>query len=143
MSSLCRILVVDDDQDSCDLVKAMLHFSNLNYEVSVAHSAADAVSLIAIRSFNLYILDSVLPDMSGIDLCRHIKNNDPVTPVMFLSGMARPVDRENGIKAGADQYFLKPVDLEKLVRAINQLLDENPFSDCEIPLHARGNNRAN
>lgn len=131
MSSPCRILVVDDDKDSCDLIKAMLYFSDLNYEVSTAESSKKAISLMENQSFDLFILDHSLPDISGIELCDHIRKNNPVTPIMFLSARAYPADRSDGLKAGADEYLVKPNDLGRLVETINQLLDKNPLANCK------------
>jgi DNA-binding response OmpR family regulator len=133
MSSPCRILYVDDNKDSCELVKAMLHFSDLNYEMVTIESAKEALSLMENQSFDLFILDYSLPDISGIELCRYIKMNDPIKPVMFLSARAYPADRAEGLKAGADEYLVKPNDLGKLVETINQLLDKNPLANCETP----------
>ena len=131
MSSVCHILYVDDDKDSCELVKAMLHFSNLNYEVTTMESSKEAISLMARKSFDLFIIDYSLPEITGVELCRHIRNNNPRKPIMFLTAMAYPVHRANALVAGADEYLVKPNDLERLTETIQRLLDESPIASCK------------
>lgn len=131
MSSPCHILYVDDDKDSCELVKAMLHFSDLDYKITTAESAKEAIPLMANQSFNLFILDYSLPDISGIELCRYIRKNYPSKPIMFLSAKAYPTDRTTGLEAGANEYLVKPNDLSRLVETIKQLLDKNPLASCK------------
>lgn len=133
MPSRCRVLYVDDDKDSCELVKAMLHFSNPSYELTTAGSPEDAVSLVAKQSFDLFILDYALPGMSGVELCRHIRKKNPTKPIMFLTAMAYPEHRASGLAAGADEYLVKPNDLSRLIETINGLLHEKPSSSGGPP----------
>lgn len=131
MPSPCRILYVDDDKDSCELVKMMLYLSNPYYKVTIVESSKEAISLMANQSFDLFIIDYSLPEISGIELCRLIRKNYPLKPIVFLTAMAYPFHRANGLSAGADEYLVKPNDLERLVETINRLLAKNPHSNCE------------
>jgi OmpR-family two-component system manganese-sensing response regulator len=140
MLSPCRILYVDDDKDSRELVQAMLHFSDSNYEVTTTESSKVAISLLAKQTFDLFILDYSLPDISGVELCRYIRNDNPSAPIMFLSAMAYPAHRANGLEAGADDYLIKPNDLPRLVDTINRLLDENPQANCKTPTNSQQQN---
>jgi len=124
MTTPRRILYVDDNKDSSDLIAAMLRYSNLHCEVSSADCAEDALLLKANQDFDLYIIDCSLPEMSGTDLCRHIRKTDSKVPIMFFSGMARPSDRADGIAAGANEYLVKPNDLEVLPDKVKKLLNE-------------------
>ncbi len=98
-SSYRRILCVDDDTDSCEIMSLMLHDANDNYRVTTVTSSYKALSLIADEPFDLYILDYRLPEMSGIELCRLIRQTDAKTPIMFFTGMAREIDGKDAIEA--------------------------------------------
>jgi DNA-binding response OmpR family regulator len=117
-----RILCVDDDFDSRELISFMLRRENDTYIVTTASSIAEAERLINEEPFDLYILDYCLPSKSGIQLCRRIRENDSGTPVLFYSAMKRRVDRELAMQAGASEYLTKPDDFEKLPKRVAQLL---------------------
>jgi OmpR-family two-component system manganese-sensing response regulator len=85
------------------------------------------------QSFDLYILDYSLPEISGLELCHFIRKNNPSKPIMFLTAMAYPIHRASGLTAGADEYLIKPNDLGELIETINQLLNANSSSTCDTP----------
>jgi DNA-binding response OmpR family regulator len=120
-----RILCVDDDFDSRELIRFMLNRENENYNVMTAASIDEAERLISKESFDLYILDYCLPLTSGIQFCRQIRENDQVTPVLFYSAMGRQVDREIALKAGANGYLTKPNDFEELPKTVSSLLNNS------------------
>ena len=118
-----NILCVDDDYDSSELVRFLLSKENKNYNVFTALSTEEAVRLINNHTFDLYILDYCLPEMTGIELCRWIRETDSKTPVLFYSAMGRKIDREIAKKAGANMYLTKPNDFEKLSKNVHKLLN--------------------
>ncbi len=124
MRSPSRILYVDDDKDSCELARIMLSYSGIDCTVISAESSEEALFLIEKESFDLYIFDYVMPEISGVELCRRVRQFDSNTPVLFFSGMARPIDIKEGIEAGANEYLIKPNDLEKLSVTVKRLLDK-------------------
>ena len=117
-----RILYVDDDPDSCELMSVWLTADGTEYDVTVVSTAQDANMLIADAGFDLYILDYCLPELSGAELCRAIREIDVDVPVIVYSAIARPVDRETASEAGVDLYLVKPDDLDRLKPAISHLL---------------------
>ncbi len=120
-----RILYVEDYEDSCELVRIMLASEKRGYIFSTTKSAFEALDLIEKESFDLYILDYWLPEMSGVELCCRIRQTDAATPILFFTGMARPADRGVGMAAGADEYLVKPDDLDKLTVTVKRLLNKN------------------
>ena len=126
-TSAC-ILIVDDNIDSCDMLSIMLRQSDDSYQITTAQTAEKALGLINTQSFELYILDYLLPEITGIELCSHIRKNEPETPVIILSAMARPADIEAGMAAGADEYLVKPNDLLKITDAVKRLLGNKDYS---------------
>ena len=117
-----RILCVEDNVDSTELIKFLLECEDENYAVTTAASAGEALNLMAENSFDFYIFDFKLPLMSGVELCRSIRETDKTTPIIFYTAMARPADRAAGLAAGADEYLIKPNDLDRLAKTVKLLL---------------------
>src|SRR5438045_3975739 len=105
-----RILYVEDHPDTCEMVATMLGL--LNLEVSVAHNAAEGLALAERLPFDLYLLDTRLPDKSGVELCRELRALHPAIPVVFISGQAYAHHRQQGLAAGAQAYLIKPITAE-------------------------------
>jgi DNA-binding response OmpR family regulator len=114
-----RILCVDDDEDSRVMLTALLTLALI--EAKAVGTAAQALSSIRAEPFDLYLLDSRLPDADGFELCRRIRDHDPQTPILFFSGAAYEADKKKGIEAGANAYVIKP-DLEGLLGSIKQFV---------------------
>lgn len=117
---LNRILYVEDDEPTGQMMKCLLKM--WEYEVVVAHTAADGFSLAKDEHFDLCLLDSNLPDESGISLCQRICGLQKHAPVVFISGYAREADKLRGLKAGALAYLTKPVDFDLLEKTIARLM---------------------
>ena len=118
-SSQPRVLYVEDDEDSREMLSTLLRFSRI--EATTVATAVQASRLIASERFDLYLLDTSLPDVDGFELCRQIRATDPYTPILFFSGAAYEVDKQRGIEAGANGYVVKP-DLEGLVGSITHFI---------------------
>lgn len=120
-----RILYVDDDEDSCEMICLMLQLADANYDTVTARSTKKALCFIAEQPFDMYIFDYKLPDMTGVELCRLIRKTDSKTPILIFSGMARDIDREDAKVAGADCYLVKPNDLNVFTSTVKSLLNRN------------------
>jgi two-component system phosphate regulon response regulator PhoB len=99
------VLVVDDEPQMVAIVSFALETQG--FAALAAHDAASAWSTLGSRAVDLVILDVMLPDGSGRDLCRRITERTPV-PVILLTALADPDDRVRGLEAGADDYVTKP-----------------------------------
>jgi DNA-binding response OmpR family regulator len=115
-----RILCIEDDVDTCDMLALSLEMSG--YEVVSAHSAAEGLDKTSGADFDIMLLDNRLPDQSGIELCRQIRELDPHTPIIFYSGDAYPKEIETAIHAGAQAYLVKPVDPNQLNKTLKKFL---------------------
>jgi DNA-binding response OmpR family regulator len=122
MSNYPRILCVDDDKDTCEMIRMMLWQADYRCSVKSAFTIEEALNYIETESFDLYILDYRMPNMTGIDLCSLIRKTDKQTPIMFFTAMARDIDRKSATIAGANEYLIKPNDLDRLVETIKDLL---------------------
>ena len=119
--SKCRILYVDDHEDSAEMLKLML--SAEDYEVQIAQSLEEAVAKAQAQEFDLYVLDKRLPDGSGTDLCRMLNDIAPGVPCIFYSGDAYEMHRQEALAAGARAYVPKP-DVDELIQTVHRLMSE-------------------
>jgi DNA-binding response OmpR family regulator len=125
-----RILCVDDSRDTCELYTVVLS----DYEVIAAGTVAEAMRIARNNLLDLYLLDALLPDGTGLALCRQIRSFDPNTPVLFVSGAVGQRDQAEAIDAGAQAYLIKPVavfDLQAAVESlIRQAISRSPEARC-------------
>jgi len=115
-----RILSTEDDIDTRDLVRLILELEG--FEVISADSAEQAISLARSEHFDLYLLDTWTPGLSGDHLCRKLREFDSTTPVLFYSAAAYESDRERALAAGAQGYLVKPASSGELVSEIRGLI---------------------
>lgn len=116
---LARVLYVDDDKDSREMLCLLLKFRQI--DAKAVGTASEAWSSIHEEHFDLYLLDGWLPDLDGFELCRRMHNFDSHTPVLFFSGACSDADKKMGIEAGASAYVAKP-DVNGLLRSIQQFV---------------------
>jgi len=121
-----RILVVEDDKAVASFVKRGLESEQ--YAVDVAGDGEEAQVLIEAASFDLIILDLVLPKVDGLEVLKQIRSRKPSPPVLILSGRARVEDRVKGLDLGADDYLAKPFSFSELSARVRALLRRNPSS---------------
>ena len=118
-----RILCVERNSDTCLLLAVMLGLTS--FDVRCVSTTAEGLALAQTEPFDLFLLDGLLCDGTGAELCRSIREHDPVTPVVFFSALAEERHRREAIEAGATAYLIKPNDLEKLAGTVSRLLDES------------------
>lgn len=115
-----HILYIEDHDDTRELVTLIL--ANSNYRVTTAASSKEALKLAREKQFDLYILDSWLPDGSGVELCKQIREFDRRTPIMFISAAAYETDKQAAMDSGAQRYLVKPADIQVLSNEVNALI---------------------
>jgi DNA-binding response OmpR family regulator len=115
-----KILLVEDHEDTSDLMVLLLN--QLNYDVVTATSIAGALSLAESANFDLFVLDSLLTDGTGTELCKRIRQRDRSTPILFYSAKAYDQDKDEALLAGAQKYLVKPVDTKVFCSAVTELL---------------------
>jgi DNA-binding response OmpR family regulator len=113
-----RILVVEDEKKIADIVKAYLEKEG--FEVAVAPTGHQAVSALK-NKFDLIILDLMLPDMDGEDICRTVRRDLDI-PIIMLTAKSEEEDRIKGLGIGADDYVVKPFSPRELVARVKALL---------------------
>lgn len=113
------LLVEDDDRISDALVEDL---SDRNFVVEVAHDGQAAWDLVDTFTYDLILLDVMLPKVDGISLCRRLRSQGCVTPILMLTARDTVNDRVLGLDAGADDYLVKPFDLQELSARMRALL---------------------
>jgi two-component system OmpR family response regulator/two-component system response regulator MprA len=113
-----RILLVDNEEDARDLAALTL----TEYTLICACDFDEGLHIARRGYFDLYILDCRLPDKSGVELCRAIREFDPHTPILFYSAADYAKDIQEGLLAGAQAYLTKPAIPAELRRAVAQLI---------------------
>jgi PleD family two-component response regulator len=117
-----RILVVEDDFDISNMLR--IYFTGQGYDVQVAPRGGDALTLTRKQLPQLIVLDIMLPDMNGYDVCRELRSTTRTShiPIIFLTQKDERSDKIAGLELGADDYITKPFDIEELkLRVKNQI----------------------
>ncbi|MDG0790914.1 response regulator transcription factor [Cohnella ginsengisoli] len=114
-----QILIADDDREIADLIA--IYLLNEGYRVLKAADGREALSLIRSESVQLVILDVMMPEMDGLEVCRAVRKDDAV-PILMLSAKAEDMDKIMGLMTGADDYMVKPFNPLELVARVKSLL---------------------
>jgi len=118
-----RILVVDDEPDTLGLVQLTLETAG--YDVKAAASGGEALLLAQQHTFDAILLDIMMPDISGFDVCRRLQTTlTPVPAIVFLTAKNRLEDRETGEALGASAYLLKPITRGQLLDVLRRTVGE-------------------
>ncbi|HEY4824747.1 MAG TPA: response regulator transcription factor [Solirubrobacteraceae bacterium] len=115
-----RLLVVDDDRALRDVLRRALSLSG--YEIRLADSGSGALSEAASSVPDAMVLDIGLPDIDGLEVCRLLRRERNRLPILMLTARAAVSDRIDGLDAGADDYLVKPFDVDELKARIRALL---------------------
>lgn len=118
-----RVLYIEDHEDTRELVTLVLE--QKSFEVVTGATIASGVALAGSQEFDLYLLDSWLPDGSGLELCKQIRKFDNKTPILFYSAAAYEIDRDQAIKSGAQAYLVKPTHPQELCKLIESLIESH------------------
>lgn len=127
-----RILVVEDEAHLAAGLKLNLELEG--YRVQTVGSAREAgKALMTSPGWDALVLDVMLPDTNGVELCKKIRDAGDRTPVLMLTALGRTEDRVSGLEAGADDYLVKPFELEELLARVRSLLRRHRWSQDADP----------
>jgi DNA-binding response OmpR family regulator len=118
-----RVLYIEDHEDTRELVTLLL--TQKSYEVVTGDSIESGIALAIAGNFDLYLLDSWLPDGSGLELCQLIREFDKTTPILFYSAAAYASDRDLALQSGAQAYMIKPSQPSDLCRLVSELIENS------------------
>jgi two-component system copper resistance phosphate regulon response regulator CusR len=132
---MAQIFLVEDEERVAALVKKALEESN--HSVEIIPDGAEAIRKFTLKPYDLAILDIMLPYVSGIEVCRHIRQKNKTIPVLMLTARDSVDDKVTGLNTGADDYLVKPFHLKELQARVDALLRRNA-PDAE-PIITLGN----
>ncbi len=127
-----RILIVEDEENLLEGIKMNLELEG--YEVVEATDGKQAVDTFGKQRFDLVLLDVMLPEMSGFNVCERIRFIDQHVPILFLTAKDTMEDKLEGLKIGADDYMVKPFNLQELLLRVKALLKRNVKPDQQNAL---------
>ncbi len=125
MSKKTSVLLVDDDPQLIRLVRANLE--SVGYKVLATMDAHSSLKLVDMEGPDIIILDIMLPEMDGYELCQRIREFSS-TPIIMLTAKVEDVDKVRGLKLGADDYLTKPFNVQELLARIEAVLRRTRFS---------------
>lgn len=125
-----RILLVDDEIELTTPLSQAL--KREGYEIDVAFTGREGLNLAAQHQYDLLVLDWMLPESSGLDVCRERRSHGDTTPVLFLTAKDTLDDRVLGLDAGADDYLVKPFELRELLARVRALLRRSPSTGGDL-----------
>jgi two-component system, OmpR family, alkaline phosphatase synthesis response regulator PhoP len=119
-----RILLVEDEENLRSTIALNLELEG--YDVQCAVNGKEALQLFKSNRFDMVVLDIMLPEINGLDVCREMRKENRNVFILFLSARSMGSERIEGLKAGADDYLSKPFNLEELLLRIEILLKRKP-----------------
>jgi DNA-binding response OmpR family regulator len=115
-----RILVVEDDPDICHLLE--IHLRDNAYQVDVVNNGIDGLNRASNHDYQLIVLDLMLPGLNGLDLCRDLRSQSIMIPILMLTAKSSELDRVLGLELGADDYLTKPFSILELQARVKAIL---------------------
>lgn len=115
-----QVLLIDDDQKLATMLTAWL--GSRGVALTACHTAADGIHALRRTRPDLLLLDLMLPDADGLDICRTVRAQHPHLPILMLTARGDPTDRVIGLEVGADDYLPKPFDPRELLARIRAIL---------------------
>lgn len=114
------ILVIEDDADIANLVE--IHLADLGHDVEIAEDGKQGLERALDGHWSLVILDLMLPEMDGFEVCKRIRAEDQAVPILMLTARAEELDKVLGLELGADDYLTKPFSVRELTARVKAIL---------------------
>lgn len=121
---MARILVIEDEPEMQRGLRDNLEFEG--YTVTVVGDGAKGLETLTTKTFDLVLLDVMLPEMSGFDVCKKARAQGVTTPIIMLTAKGEEVDKVLGLEFGADDYITKPFSLRELIARVKAVLRRSP-----------------
>ena len=125
-----KILIVEDEPKVASFIKKGLEENN--YEAEIAYDGLSAEKLAQLYKYDLFILDIIIPGISGLDLCKKLKKLNSNVPVLMLTALGTTDDKIIGFDAGANDYLVKPFEFRELLARVKVLLKKTNQSHDTI-----------
>ena len=117
-----KVLIIEDDKEIVHLLE--LHLKDIQCETTVAMQGDKGLALALANPFDLIVLDIMLPEMDGVEVCRNIRAHNIHTPILMLTSKAEEIDKVLGLEMGADDYMTKPFSVREFLARVESDLSE-------------------
>jgi len=116
----CKILLVEDDPNLAYLLR--IHFEREKFLIDMVSKGSEALAQLKTHGYELIVLDWMLPDITGVEVCEQYRSSGGQTPVLMLTARGTVDDKAQGLEAGADDYLVKPFHPKELTARVRALL---------------------
>src|SRR5438874_8052954 len=114
-----RLLVIEDNSKMSGFIRE--GFTEQGYGVDVAATGPEGERMAAVRPYDAIILDVMLPELDGVQVCRNLRSRGVTTPILMLTALSSTGDKVTGLEAGADDYLTKPFEFDEFVARVRAL----------------------
>ena len=121
-----RLLIADDDNEIRELLEFDL--SQSDYDVDTAKDGEEALHKALVGNYDLILLDVMMPKMNGFDVCKNIRSSKADVPILMLTAKGTINDKTQGFDSGADDYIVKPFDIQEVLLRVRALVRRSPAS---------------
>lgn len=115
-----KVLMIEDDLSIVELVT--IHLKDIYCEISKVHKGIEGLNLATNNKYDLIILDVMLPEMDGIEICKRLRANKIFTPILMLTARSEEIDKIIGLETGADDYLTKPFSIREFIARVKAML---------------------
>lgn len=128
-----RVLVVEDNPKMASAIERGLQ--QQGFVVEVSNTGFEGEELAVVREYDMIILDLMLPDRDGIDVCRNLRRQNVATPIIMLTALSATEEKIDGLDAGADDYLTKPFEFDELLARVRALLRRGDATESSTLRH--------
>jgi two-component system alkaline phosphatase synthesis response regulator PhoP len=114
-----NVLVVEDDKSISDLVE--IHLKDLNCNVAKAFDGKEGLELASGHNYDLIVLDIMLPNVDGLEICKEVRKKEDYTPILMLTSKSEELDKVLGLEVGADDYLTKPFGIREFIARVKAI----------------------
>lgn len=129
-----KVLIIEDDSDIVELLN--IHLLDLGCSIIAVGNGQNGLDALSNDHFDLIILDIMLPGISGMEVCRKIRQTDRHTPILMLTARSEEIDKVMGLETGADDYLTKPFSIREFVARVKVIFRRS--EDQSAPRHSTG-----
>jgi len=115
-----KVLVIEDDKSIADLLE--IHLKDLSCEVTTKADGSDGLKTATSDQFDLIVLDLMLPNVNGLEICKEVRKKDIYTPILMLTSKSEEMDKVIGLEVGADDYLTKPFSIREFIARAKAIL---------------------
>jgi len=115
-----KVLVVEDDPDISELIQ--IHLKDLDYQIQIRNNGRLGFEEANSNTFDLIILDIMLPEMDGIAICQRLRALDNYTPILMITSKSEEIDKVIGLESGADDYISKPFKIREFIARVKAIM---------------------